>query len=91
MKTRQEIKLMILAFATTYKENDSNNAKRLNEIADLIMPKIVDLVKDIREILKSTSDENRLEIFGNIMNGYCKHCGCDNSKYAMGCQCWNDD
>ncbi len=31
-----------------------------------VMTKIADLVKDIREILKSTSDENRLEIFGNI-------------------------
>jgi hypothetical protein len=34
MPTKEEMKLSILSFATTYKENDPKNAERLNFIAD---------------------------------------------------------
>jgi hypothetical protein len=37
----------------------------------------------IINMLKSLSDEERLEVF----RCFCKYCGCDNPK----CQCWNDD
>ena len=41
------------------------------------------LVYQAKRIFKELSDEERLE----VMNDYCKVCGCDNPN----CQCWNDE
>ena len=43
-----------------------------------------DKIKDLYvAILKSMTDEERMEIFSN----FCKYCGSDNPK----CQCWKDE
>jgi len=48
-----------------------------------VQPEIVDTIKQLREFLVNKPDEGRLHIFGEITDGYCKHCGTDDPR----CQC----
>lgn len=50
-----------------------------------------DLFSLVREHLKTLSDDERMEFFADMEDGYCRHCGRDDSGSPMGCQCWNDE
>jgi len=41
------------------------------------------LVQLVIDLMMQLTDEQRMD----VMNSFCKHCGCDN-KY---CSCWNDE
>ncbi len=49
------------------------------------------LVEDVRGELKSMSDAGRQWFFDSIIEGYCRHCGRDDSELSGGCQCENDE
>ena len=49
------------------------------------------LLSDIRKELAMMTGEQRLAVFYSISDGYCSHCGRDDSKEPRGCQCWNDE
>jgi hypothetical protein len=46
-----------------------------------------ELVKSLRLMLEKLSWEERLDIFSDVKEGYCDHCGCNDPN----CQCWNDE
>ena len=50
-----------------------------------------DLLQLLRKNLAAMPDFERLEFFDELTEGYCKHCGRDDSKSFRGCQCWNDE
>lgn len=50
---------------------------------------ILELVKLIRTQLIEMKDDDRLNLFRQIMEEYCEHCGCYDPYNK--CQCWNDD
>lgn len=46
-----------------------------------------ELLPLIKDSLTKMSDEERLEFFDLVEDGYCRYCGSDDPK----CQCWNDE
>lgn len=45
-------------------------------------------LKEIIELLKTLTDEQRLEVFSD----FCRHCGCiEDPGSLQKCQCWNDE
>jgi hypothetical protein len=68
---------------------DSSNEFNLNDaIADAIGSALcANAVRQLRELLPSLTGDQRLAVFGDITEGYCKECGTDNPD----CQCWNDE
>lgn len=48
---------------------------------------IKEVTKKIRSLLLVMHENDRLELFSDIMDGYCRHCGTADPK----CQCWNDE
>ncbi|MBX7259836.1 MAG: hypothetical protein K1Y02_26005 [Candidatus Hydrogenedentes bacterium] len=51
-------------------------------------------VDELRKLLTQMTDEQRLEVFSEIMADYCRHCGRydgHSTDIMRGCQCWNDE
>ena len=48
-----------------------------------------ELVRLARVWLEKASNEQRLEMFSDMSQGYCKHCG--RLEGIRCCQCWNDE
>lgn len=44
----------------------------------------------VRELVAKMTNEQRLEFFAAVKNGYCPHCGRDLNE-PRGCQCNNDE
>jgi len=54
-------------------------------------PTAMDFIRQTRAYLASVEkDDDRRQLFNELMLGYCRHCGRDDSG-TRGCQCWNDD
>ena len=49
--------------------------------------RIEDLVNAFRQMQEEMNDEERIEFWDNLQEGYCKYCG---SKY-LPCYCSNDE
>lgn len=49
------------------------------------------LIEQLRAQFATMTDEQRLEAINRVADGYCRHCGCDESKMPIGCQCNNDE
>lgn len=41
----------------------------------------------LRAYVFAASDDARLDIFSEVMAGYCRHCGTNDKN----CFCWNDE
>lgn len=51
-------------------------------------------IRDLREDLAEMTNEQRLEVFSEIMADYCDECGRydgHSTENKRGCQCWNDE
>lgn len=48
-------------------------------------------VSIVKAFQASLTDEQRLELWKDIQDGYCQHCGRDDTDTKFGCQCWNDE
>lgn len=46
-----------------------------------------DLIKELRKLQESLTDEERLEFWEDLIQGYCKYCASNNPS----CQCWRDE
>lgn len=42
----------------------------------------------ILRILGSLNDDERLRVFGDLTDAYCRHCGCTQGTFP--CRCWDD-
>jgi len=52
-----------------------------------VTPTKSEIIYMVREFISELTDDQRLEFFGEITEGYCVHCGTNNPN----CQCWNDE
>jgi hypothetical protein len=46
-------------------------------------------IRELRDGFNVLTNEQRLEIFEAVREGYCRHCGGEDPKHR--CQCWNDE
>jgi hypothetical protein len=60
------------------------------ETVKFYSPSIASQAKELNELLRDLSDEDRLNILGIVMDGYCGECGCK-SKYSYCGVCQNDE
>ena len=63
----------------------TNNATRPTPVG------VQRLLAQIRVAISAMTDDQRLEFFSAVTEGYCRHCGRDDSDSPHGCQCWNDE
>ena len=50
-----------------------------------------DVVTIVRLHFEKLKDAERVKFMDDAFDGYCKHCGRDDSESLRGCQCWNDE
>lgn len=49
------------------------------------------VTKELIELMENLSPDERLEVFSDIEDIYCQHCGWEQPKGSRPCQCWNDE
>lgn len=54
-------------------------------------PLVANAVALIHIVEKGMTDEQRIELWEKIREGYCKHCGRKLESESDYCHCWNDE
>lgn len=48
-----------------------------------------EIVARIKSLMEQMRPKERIELIDDLMDDYCKHCGCRETGY--GCRCWDDE
>lgn len=52
-------------------------------------PRMHQYIEQTRKDMKDMTSEERMILWGQLMEGYCTHCGDEDPQKR--CQCWNDE